>query len=417
MTKIHLFLKSARNKEYRKLIIVFFIGWISFFPEAVQIQYHTPIKCILFIIFIYFWLRKKIKITRKDLVLLLFILCLMGGVFSAKNKLVAIETYSNLALPLFSLYFLTSLFSEEDISFFAKTICFFSIFVSLLGIFDILWGRNFLYEIMYNPFYERYLIYPTLKRPLSTQFNPAPLGTYLLACFPFGLVLLKEKNIVFLLLGAISLLLNSSVLILTFSRAAFVGFIVTILFFLWHKQKKMLFMLFILTFILTVAISSFLEYDRGFDRFGLKGMLFGQEYTSPLSRYRIERVEMVFKMLKDHPIFGIGLNHIRIRFFDYYPGKSDVGYEWRIADNMYLTLLGETGIIGFTGFLTFIFFLFKNGLKSLKKLEGKKKDILLISLSAFIGLLINMTGYELFYWHTPFYLFCLISGLVRWIAK
>jgi len=346
----------------------------------------------------------------------MFLASILPNVFLSKNKLVAVETCSNIAVPLFSLYVLSQvLFSEEKrLLALAKIICLFSAIVALGGILDIWLGKNILYEhFIKNQYYDRYVAKAALVRPISTQFNPAPLGTYLLACIPFGFVLIGERRKILRITGLLSIILNTLVLILTFSRAAFVGLFVSLLFFLWYKRKKLTILLLLLAFFLTVALSSFLKPGRGFDRFGVRGIIFGQNYTSPLSNYRLARMEMVFKMLKDSPLFGIGLNHIRTRFFEYYPGGKDVGYEWRIADNMYLTLLAETGLIGFFSFLVFIFYLFRNGLRKFNELkDGIKREILLVGLSALLGVLVNMAGYELFYWHIPFLLFCFLCGLV-----
>jgi O-antigen ligase len=85
-----------------------------------------------------------------------------------------------------------------------------------------------------------------------------------------------------------------------------------------------------------------------------------------------------------------------------------------IADNMYLTILGETGIIGFFGFLIFIPFLLRKTWRQLWILEydPKSKQQLLIILSAFIGLLVSMGGYELFYWPNQYMYFCILVGLL-----
>ncbi len=400
-----------------KLFIVAFTGWVSFFPEPVQIKYQAVIKLIILLLFFFLWFRaNKSMVSRKNLPLLVFLFCLSGGVISAKDKLLAMETYSGIALPLFSLCLISAVIfsSEERFILAAKTICIFSMIVALWGIADLLLGKNILYErLIYNQYYDRYLACAYFRRPLSTQFNPAPLGTYLLACIPFGLFLAQQRKSFLRILGILSPGINITVLILTFSRAAFAGLIAAVLFFLWFKRKKLAALFIAGIFVLTVTISSFVGPGRGFDRFGVKGMIFGQDYTSPLSNYRMERVRMVSAMLKDYPLFGIGLNHIRTRFFDYFPEKREVGYEWRIADNMYLTLLAETGIFGFTGFLIFILYLFREGIRSLHKLnQGVRKEMLMVGLSALLGLLVNMSGYELFYWHIPFYLFCLLCGLV-----
>ncbi len=59
---------------------------------------------------------------------------------------------------------------------------------------------------------------------------------------------------------------------------------------------------------------------------------------------------MTFNMLKDHPFFGVGFKNFRVKFNRYKIDKNEnTPMEFRIPDNMYLTLLAETGVVGFSG--------------------------------------------------------------------
>lgn len=121
---------------------------------------------------------------------------------------------------------------------------------------------------------------------------------------------------------------------------------------------------------------------------------------------------MAAKILKEHPFVGIGFNHFRIRFNEYREGEEFLT-EFMIPDNMYLTFLAETGIIGTLGFLIFIILLLKRGLHTLHKLkEGARKQMLVICLASLVGLLVNMGGYDLFYWNNPFMIFCMLCGFI-----
>jgi O-antigen ligase len=81
---------------------------------------------------------------------------------------------------------------------------------------------------------------------------------------------------------------------------------------------------------------------------------------------------------------------------------------------MYLTLLSETGIIGAAGFFVFIFFLLRKGLKVFNKFRYENMGyMLLVALAALVGLLTNMAAYELFYWNSPYMIFCLLCGFIQ----
>jgi O-antigen ligase len=85
-----------------------------------------------------------------------------------------------------------------------------------------------------------------------------------------------------------------------------------------------------------------------------------------------------------------------------------------IADNMYLTILAEAGLIGTIGFLIFIIRLLSKALKQLQLLKVDREKLkLLVPFSALIGLLVNMGAYDLFFWGGPYILFCLMCGFVE----
>jgi len=133
-----------------------------------------------------------------------------------------------------------------------------------------------------------------------------------------------------------------------------------------------------------------------------------------LSSFRLARVEMTLHIIKDHPWIGLGLQHFRARFYDYFPAKCYVPYEFMVADNMYLTILSEAGLLGFSGILLLIIAFFRKAYKQIKVLQNSPKIKMQVSISllAFTGLLVSMSGYELFYWQSPYMFFCVIIGIL-----
>lgn len=195
-----------------------------------------------------------------------------------------------------------------------------------------------------------------------------------------------------------------------FFPGVFLGFMAMMLFYLWRVKKRKMMAIMLLSFALIISIAS-IHNNILLNRFGVKRLFFGN-YDSIISQYRLDRIKMTVKILKDHPFTGIGFNHFRIRFNEYCQEKESLT-EFMIPDNMYLTFLAETGIIGTLGFLIFIIFLFKRGLYTLSKLkEGAHKQMLIICLASLIGLLVNMGGYDLFYWNNPYVIFCLLCGFI-----
>jgi len=316
---------------------------------------------------------------------------------------------------MFLIYYLVSesLSSQARFNLLAKTICISSILVALLAILESAFAFNPLYEyFIENPFYRRYIAY--FVRPMSTQFHPAVLGSYLLGCLPFNFMLFKQDKRFFRFLGAIGIVLNIAVIILTFSRGVFLGLIAMIMFYLFVQKKKVIIAKFSVILLILIIVCSFLPYP--FCRFGINFMIRDKNMkgSSIFSNYRFDRLMMTQRIFRDHPLVGLGFQHFRTRFYEYYPREGIILYEFMIPDNMYLTILAETGIIGFSGFLIFIFYFFRKAkrlFKQLKPMPQKRLQLLLI-LSSFIGLLVNMGAYELFYWPNQYMFFCIIVGCI-----
>ncbi|HLD82519.1 MAG TPA: O-antigen ligase family protein [Candidatus Omnitrophota bacterium] len=395
-----------------KLKILFFsilFAWISFFPQPLQERYFMPVRlslCLFLIIFLLEQRGLKNLFNFKDWPLWLFLITLSAGTVSALNKNLAIKTYLYLFTTLFFVFYIgKAIFRfDKDRDMVCLVICLLSGIVALIGLMELHFGKNILYEnFIANPYYERYV--RCNPRPMSTLLNPVILGSYLLGCLPFSLYFLKNKSLALRILGISSSLLCAAIIIRTFSRGVFLGLIVLLLFYLWKGRKKLL-LWFIFCLSLFIIICSY-QKDPNLNRFGFSRFISGS-YDSVFSEYRFSRVKMTFRILKEHPFAGIGFNHFRLRFDEYCEPKyrSRELYEFMIPDNMYLTLLAEAGIIGAFGFLFFIFFLLKTGLKSSGRLN-------LLVFSAMLGLLANMAGYDLFYWQSTYMLFCLILGFIN----
>ncbi|MDD5775873.1 MAG: O-antigen ligase family protein, partial [Candidatus Omnitrophica bacterium] len=134
---------------------------------------------------------------------------------------------------------------------------------------------------------------------------------------------------------------------------------------------------------------------------------------SMASKYRTDRVWMAARAFRDHPVTGIGSNNFRWRFYEYarMPAGEIAAYEQMITDNMYLGILAESGLIGVGGFTAFLIYIITAAARKYKKGWGADASMRLMPLAGFIGLLVNMASYDLFYWYNPFLLLCFLAGL------
>lgn len=403
----------------KNVFIVILFAWISFFPQTIQSNYwaYTRIFLVIFFAVLIFY-KGSIKrfFSFRDFPLWIYVLFLYAGVISAANKNAAAPTFWYLSLAMFFIFYIARniIGSYRDRIFISSLICFCGMAVACIGLLEMYYGINILYEKSFigNFFYTRYITYP--PRPMSTQGNPVVLGSFLLFCLPFNLYLYNNiKNSFVRVVSIFSFLVCLNVIILTFSRGVFLALFISVVAYLLLTGKKKIILLFFCAAILMVTVCSFQD-NPNVNRFGFKKLIWGSQ-DAILSDYRFERVQITADMLKKSPLLGIGWNHFRIDFDKYYRGPAgETAYEFMIPDNMYLAFLAETGLLGTGGFLLLIISLIAAGLKySRKSGEDKAKEMMPVLLTALIALLAHMGAYDMVYWENPYMLFCLVCGFIQ----
>jgi O-antigen ligase len=414
-------ISSSSIFEYLKTaFFIILFAWISFFPQPLQERYGIYVRVYLGVFLLILLMSKKylrLSFSGRDWPLWLFLISMLSGMIFATDRNTAWAAYIYLSATFFTLFYIgKSLYHyEKDRFTLSLIICISGCLVAFIGLMELYFGKNIIYEnLIFNPFYKRYIkLYP---RPMSTQFNPAVLGSYLIGCLPFSLYFLKNRSLILRTLGIFASSSCILVILSTSSRGVFLGFISMLLFYFWmNKRKKIVYLFLLLSVIFILTCSP--NKDSGLNRFSLTRMIAGS-YDSAVSGYRLDRINMTIKILRDYPFFGIGLNHFRIRFKDYKDYYDEKGakefYEFMIPDNMYLALLSEIGFIGALGFFIFLLYLFKNGLMQIGRIQDMdQRQMIIIPMSALVGLLVNMGAYDLFYWNNPFSLFCLICGFIQ----
>ncbi|MBM3245492.1 MAG: hypothetical protein FJZ15_06865, partial [Candidatus Omnitrophica bacterium] len=259
------------------LTVLFF--WISFIPEPVQWQYGFAM--ILFLVFnasAVVVKRGAGLFARSDFYVWIFIACIGANIFFASERYIAMKGYLNLALPMLLIYYII----KESVSFgrkfelLAKIISFCSILVALGGVLEAFFAFNPLYENwIKNPFYEALKngfihIKPSLAQPgfmsgcifspASTQYHPTVLGSYLLGSLPFNFLLFRDDRPVLKLLGSTGLILGITVIILSFSRSAFLGLIAMIILYLLMQKRYCSVCLFFIFLFIFMILCSYLPH-------------------------------------------------------------------------------------------------------------------------------------------------------------
>jgi putative inorganic carbon (HCO3(-)) transporter len=249
---------------------------------------------------------------------------------------------------------------------------------------------------------------------MSFQYNPAALGGYLLASLPFHILVLREavSNRV-RWLAAAGAGLVTLVLVLTFSRGACLGLVASWMFYLWFTDRRRMALVYVLLILLLVAVASIPRSPL--QRLGLYSLGRG----GVVSHYRLNRAEIAWRMFRDHPLVGVGYEHYRIRFADYDREEDSTPHKNMIADNMYLTILAETGLAGCTGFAVLVGWLLVGAGRRLRRSPRPPPANLRLALCtmALIGLLVDMAGYEFFYWPNQYLQLMFIVGCMAALFK
>ncbi|MFC1808780.1 O-antigen ligase family protein [Candidatus Omnitrophota bacterium] len=331
---------------------------------------------------------------------------MLGGIFFVENQEIAVKRYFDLCVPLSLVYFLMkSEFTTENRWIIVRSISIFSGLVALCGILELVFQKNPLYE--YPGVFDLYYYAFVGKRAISTQTHPAALGSYLVVCLPFWLLLIKRKIRFDRWLGVSCLIVGMSGLILTFSRGSLFGSIAAFGVYFWQKNRTLFIKYGIVIVGTFIFIFSVVKAPYVFQRFGIQGLA-----QTNLYEIRIAQVLTSYRMLRDRPFTGVGLEHFKIKYNEYSPFEKHE--DGKTPDNVYLLFLAEAGIIGFLGFIFFIVSLLKKGFRRFYSAATgeESKNILIAILAGLVGLLVNMNTYDLLYWVNPLLFFGILAGMV-----
>ncbi len=359
----------------------------------------------------YFPGRKKIKISAKSLIFLIFyLLFFILNIFFAQNKLLAFFK----ALKIAELTFLAFYITDKKPSFkIAVYFLLFAVFYSSL----IAWGQFIKQESINGVFYllgERtfnletfgiaraFVLGKLVLRPYATFPHPNVLAGFLTAVLPFVIFLpqiKKEKNkgvffyfpLLFLTLSTIAISLSKNAWIATILIGAF-----CLIYFRVKVYKIVLFFLPFLFFLpifinrLNSAVSSDIETIT----------------------IREKLVLSSFAMIKKDPLFGVGLNN----FIPNLKNTTSINsyQELQPVHNAYLLLTAETGLLGLVFFIFLLRRVFK---KMFNKLPFYQSTHLPTCLSFFSILFLSLFDHYFFTLQQAQILFAVICGYIFALQK
>ncbi|MBN1232580.1 MAG: O-antigen ligase family protein [Candidatus Coatesbacteria bacterium] len=356
--------------------------------------YLLNIAFMIYILYSYFARkdRKKLKfffIIGTILVISVVYFTIVSG--HNLNREICFQQIYYLIMTAVLLFFLTQqiINSQKRISLFLKIILFTGAFVALLGILELIFKRNILYEKWFLIYHEIYIrrsslivmdanLKPTgfYGRVFSTIGHPAYLSQFLIFPMFIGFYyLLKEGEWKKKISYAISVILILFCMGITLTRASWLGslagiagIILTSRFFIKNIRKIYIFAgLILLSCIVLLSIPVIRKrvYSRLFVQIGTTSRAFG---------HRFQKFESVKSIIRQKPFMGLGFGMYYFKYKDYL--RQDQYYKdptLDIVDNQYLELLCEIGLSG--GIILFLWILYN--LSIIWNYSRYKKDLLL----------------------------------------
>jgi len=253
---------------------------------------------------------------------------------------------------------------------------------------------------------------------LSPNHLAMYLAPALLIALYFLLTSKELKYFWFIVVG-----LTSIAFYFTFSYGAWLGVLVGFLFLLWQQNKSLTFVrtpigvptkvgdktrlrLLICVVVLLIIVSAF--FQLGSEKF--QNFLFSTS-SSLQSRLMIWKAALL--ILKDHPLWGIGLGTFQKYYLDYSSYFRKPYLQWAVPQphNLLLAFWLQTGVLGLLGFVWIVVWFFKKGRKWVRARHGVPLQAVMIYI--LVHGLIDTT-----YWKNDLaIIFWLIVGLMVVLSR
>ena len=287
-----------------------------------------------------------------------------------------------------------------------------AVLVAVIGWTEMVTHHNVIFE-RWVPF-RQYAQFIRQPRMMSTQGQPIIVGTLLIVALPLALIRVQAAATVWRRCGwALVVACLASAVVLTFSRGSLIALTVAAgSCTLAVGRRAWLLGLLIAVCAVVIAASAWSHNGRNADVAGVvRYSVQGLRHAGGPGRW--DRAALAWRMARDHPLWGVGLNHYRLLFDRYRPGNV-VPKVMQIPDNMYLTLLAETGWLGLVAFGWLVWRAGRRWHRTLALLSDPADRGVWAALGAgWFGLLANMLTYDALLWLLPLAVFWLWLGALH----
>ncbi len=222
--------------------------------------------------------------------------------------------------------------------------------------------------------YLQYFFYPNLRnlyyagwdehlyRMFSTFLDPNFAGAFFVffSVFLSGILFTREKKDKSRWVLRVLLLITIGAVFLTFSRSAYIMFIVSFILFFYLIKKRVYIGFFVLFSLFVILFMQFLPQSEGTNLLRI---------ASGISR--VESANRAIAIFKDNPIFGVGFNTYQFTQPKYGYVKKTLYKDHAVSgtDNSFLFVLATTGIVGFFSYMLLLYTMFRQSLLVFKRGE------------------------------------------------
>lgn len=367
------------------LILIFPLGELSRFEfkNGINFTLNDITVVILFIVWFISNLKKKKKTIKclllKPITLFITIalISLIVNMKSLNQFELTVSFFYLLRWILYSsIYFVISGFDF----YFKQKIIHLMVFV---GVIFVIGGyiQYFFYSNLGNLYYSGWDNH--MHRIFSSFFDPNFAGAffvlYLILISSIFIEKLKTKNQKTKLLFFLLMILTLIAILLTYSRSALLMFLTSsIVFLILIKKKKLIFL------IIGILLLAFLAFSKNFYIENVNLL------RTASSEARIDSLSNVTKIIRDHPILGVGFNtykYAQIKYGFREENNAKTSHADAGTDNSFLFILATTGVIGFTSYIYLWFIILKSNIKDYK--NKKQYFLSIIIISSCLGLFVN----------------------------
>jgi len=303
--------------------------------------------------------------------------------------------------------------------------------VALYGLSEFLFGRILFSNYFYYKYAGTYAQFGWIRRIGSTLIHPSVLASYFIGLLPLcGYLFKKAPSRAGRWITGCLFLLFTTAIILSKSRAGWVlAVLVLFMAFGRFRKKHLLHYGLILVVVCVSGYSTFFYSKQYQSQPRMKALPLSDLQAEAIYRgakkehvcieeagpirggfiaQRIAGLKTTGRLLKKHPLLGVGPGHFKVYCERTRPATERAG-RLDTPDNMYLMLAAETGLIGFAFFILMMTILLVSVFRKVKR-NGDDLPLDRAILAGTAGLLLHMLFYDLLYWYVPASLFWILIG-------